>query len=1759
MPKPSKSSASSGTRKKYAKRAEKGQDDVQPPTEAQPKQAKAKKADKKTLKADVILLKKKAYKPPVKPSAPRPDPLDALGIASQVPPDFLVVLRRLGKKDTVTKHRALEELLVDWIGKAVEGSDEREYMIGVIELIVPVWLHHYPSLVLHPSRKIRFMAASVYAALLALPSIRSSLFYNLNDTSEASMVEHVLGAWAFSAFDPDSSTSSKAHQSWAGYTVLSLNAPSPTPEVSLALEPHMPSLMAFCERAILYPPSVYAWLNPPAPEVPPAPVPRRQTGRPVTQTGKPKEPEERSKPDAEEEYESDRNARYRMGGMGVLKWLLDTLPCNDQDVITTPNPGETVHVDEQPSSTMNSLASLLSDPHFWTSLYHSNRAPWLSEDDVTERGEGLGDTQPGLRRCAWAVVDSLVRRWLGHPQISVRLLSVAVLRSAWVEPDSSVLSAMWEPLLLLLTKVPKVWLYSNGDNLTGPHGLKPISAVDADAGEDGYEGSDNADNEERIEGREQFVAYEEFLAFLKLGCRGSPRQGYPAVLIITSTLPPEVLPLDKEGLDRLFISLWAAVDGRALGSLERPQNSAAFLSSLLECLILILNRLAKSPPSQPLGTAPSSAIGNNSNPSHPGLAEAIVLQQLEEVCSSLITGRLRTKPESAGEELAKALIRLEGFDKKLLEIAWSTVSSEVLNALFGANPDNTMMTSSADLLAFVASMERKLEQSPVVKQHMVGLILDITARSIGKLEAVADHSVEVDLDIAAVLLSMTIVHFSSVIWHDYESRKRIDDLLLGKISKLFAKLKPVSFISLIGPCLHHTKHRGDIWHRLMEAIGSASFSTGHGVVILKLLLADADNSRLPIDVKAKGGELDALVNRMVDTTLHEDDAGQLDLVKRMVSYPDLFLSDAMVHSIINRLGTLTAKSIKDCLREDVTPLGPLEASLSILAHISTYQPKLLFTSATNTTLLPDLCLLADILCATEDTDGSLATCIKLARVVWAGWAVNRDESARRTVLQKSTDAVKELLGDITVRLKASTIIESVLLRGSSKASLLGQLHLDETVPTRTEYELEYSRCEVGYVDSPMSLLDLDYSEPGYSTSHPSRRHYDRHGYSRYGRMVSALAVGLSLDRQSLLSHLWSLRHLGLLALTAQDHRLMGAVDDPIFGRAYTLDDSTKMIESIWPVIAYASSHLMRDVTSSWHSELCNQLKTGKGKRPVSASSVAGFVGELYATAIATESKGVRDVLVLRWILSSLLRSADLSSGDTEHWLQLGESIRQTAPQTSISIILVVCRLGIQSPRLDRYRNELASHLSGVPSSKANHSGLRLLRQFIATTPQSDSDVELLPQQRAIFLLQAFQKWVASDEELDEEIESLMAHLFLHIAPIVQSVPGAHWDLILDVIETNLENSSLRDLTSLTTITRTIDLVTKLDDLASSNRSLKEIWIPRQSAVLKLVADRLMERIDDLPRSEQRLDVRKVVVSAAKDLPIPIPADGGVSADASLDDQIAAYQLIGRAVVLWNERLVVEAAMDTENSFRCTIPPELLEILPLGVSINSSDKEIEEKTLAFLLSWLVLFDLFVDASVKVKINYLEQLRNLEVLETTFFPNILHLLDVTGVGKPFNLDVWEVEEFDIQKLDDSLPTRLQVLAAHVYYRALLAIPSLIRSWLQDCKDRQVVTTLTSYTIHYFSPIISAQELAPLRIPEAIQELSDEQVKIKVASAANEVTAIYSVDDQPMEILVKLPADFPLHAIEVRGVRKLGVPETKWRAWLFNVQQASQVRRA
>jgi hypothetical protein len=45
--------------------------------------------------------------------------------------------------------------------------------------------------------------------------------------------------------------------------------------------------------------------------------------------------------------------------------------------------------------------------------------------------------------------------------------------------------------------------------------------------------------------------------------------------------------------------------------------------------------------------------------------------------------------------------------------------------------------------------------------------------------------------------------------------------------------------------------------------------------------------------------------------------------------------------------------------------------------------------------------------------------------------------------------------------------------------------------------------------------------------------------------------------------------------------------------------------------------------------------------------------------------------------------------------------------------------------------------------------------------------------------------------------------------------------------------------------------------------------------------------------------------------------------------------------------------------------------------------------------------------------------------------------------------------------------------------------------------------------------------------------------------------------MEIAIRLPADYPLHGVEIKDIRRVGVTEAKWRAWLLAVQQVMTSR--
>lgn len=165
----------------------------------------------------------------------------------------------------------------------------------------------------------------------------------------------------------------------------------------------------------------------------------------------------------------------------------------------------------------------------------------------------------------------------------------------------------------------------------------------------------------------------DFLQFLELGCGGSPTQGYPAIIVIISSIPSSVrahrstlsdLRLYNHDIDPqqillhsdsgisaspFFSSFWAAVDGRALSALDRTTKSAAFLSALLECIVFVVRRVR-------------SAREEVDNEYGGDAEEALVRDQYTKVWEECTSRRLRVEEGTAAELMAKSLVRLNAID-----------------------------------------------------------------------------------------------------------------------------------------------------------------------------------------------------------------------------------------------------------------------------------------------------------------------------------------------------------------------------------------------------------------------------------------------------------------------------------------------------------------------------------------------------------------------------------------------------------------------------------------------------------------------------------------------------------------------------------------------------------------------------------------------------------------------------------------------------------------------------------------------------------------------------------------------------------------------------------------------------------------------------------------------------------------------------------------------------------------------------------------
>ncbi|KAJ3275119.1 hypothetical protein HDV01_001258 [Terramyces sp. JEL0728] len=219
---------------------------------------------------------------------------------------------------------------------------------------------------------------------------------------------------------------------------------------------------------------------------------------------------------------------------------------------------------------------------------------------------------------------------------------------------------------------------------------------------------------------------------------------------------------------------------------------------------------------------------------------------------------------------------------------------------------------------------------------------------------------------------------------------------------------------------------------------------------------------------------------------------------------------------------------------------------------------------------------------------------------------------------------------------------------------------------------------------------------------------------------------------------------------------------------------------------------------------------------------------------------------------------------------------------------------------------------------------------------------------------------------------------------------------------------------------------------------------------------------------------------------------------------------------------------------------------LQMEMNTSDEAVVIELNNYLRSNL-LKAVDPNLTFELRQQYINHIRSLDIFNE-FLEMIFDLLNVGTLLPIFDLSNWDIEEFMIEYFDKSSSTAISLMCSHLYLRALKSVPTLIRIWFTECKNRQLVLGVESFTEKCFSKILIANECASL------QTHSDDDFSVKFNSNSHEITAAYKFEEAELDIVIKLPPCYPLKLIDISagtaGGRQAGISEARWRGWLLSI---------
>ncbi|KAK6527828.1 hypothetical protein TWF694_004804 [Orbilia ellipsospora] len=521
-----------------------------------------------------------------------------------------------------------------------------------------------------------------------------------------------------------------------------------------------------------------------------------------------------------------------------------------------------------------------------------------------------------------------------------------------------------------------------------------------------------------------------------------------------------------------------------------------------------------------------------------------------------------------------------------------------------------------------------------------------------------------------------------------------------------------------------------------------------------------------------------------------------------------------------------------------------------------------------------------------------------------------------------------------------------------------------------------------------------------------------------------------------------------------------------------------------------------------------------------------------------------------------------------------------------------------TPLITQLRNRIISDVSGIEAEDAIEKAFPklLLLNEIWTSDLVENSTDV-PAQRALLLVRKVLSWL--NEELPPEVLAMQAPGLLSaimrmsrkVLPVLRKIQGSHWQEILAALEYSFSalynnlGDTVAVLLSTFSVYETIKEIratNKEDEFVNDDLSdqwdwflprFYRIWLglltdvaaPLQNqafkefcgAISRALMNMPLHFLDDPAGVGPRPNVNREDRDDPEDTRPKSEQLYHLLGGNTDDVQGIAFNLLHRRIPQLQEQVSIEAALSKDETLEIQLPDELLSLLLDPPSLEEdamlNPTLVEQRELqriqGYLCSWVLIYDHFVNSSFLIKASYIESLKAGDYISKLL--NFIFRFLGHARAKPIDGSKYPVASFDptFQPTEPDLHY-VRTLMVYVYYISLRYSPSLVKNWFSD-SNNQVKDNVEPFTDKYISPLLVDIEFKEVEKWLDSTDERPEGLAIKISRNVREVTVTYEVDETTMEMMVKLPASFPLQLVEVKGVRRVAVSEKQWKSWLLTCQ--------